>query len=148
MPVIVMAESMAGVRGYLRELRKSVGVSQEALAEHIGLSRRALIEWEMGRTATLKSAQLFRAVAYLKAPIDEVLELFSKPDLTEEEGKEIASRLTPDERQEAFAAADALTDEELRRFIMELNKDREFLSPLRDLLHSLRNLRRPNGASE
>lgn len=85
-----MNESMAAVRGYLRKLRRSQGISQEELARHMGLSRRALIDWEMGRTRTIKSGALFGAVSFLRASVDVVRSLLTDTELTESDGEHYA----------------------------------------------------------
>jgi transcriptional regulator with XRE-family HTH domain len=61
-----------GMRAYLREVRIQRGVSQRALAEAMGLSLRALIDWESGKTDDLKSTSLFRAASFLRASLDDI----------------------------------------------------------------------------
>lgn len=79
------------LRIYLRELRIAHKFSQDALAEGIGLARRTLIEWEMGRTDDLKSGPLVRAVSFLGASFDDVKYLVTS-DADEEEAKALAHK--------------------------------------------------------
>lgn len=92
----------SGLRKFLRDKRKAAGFSQEEFARGIGWSRRSLIEWEMGRTATIKSSQLLRAIVLLKASIKEVLDVIS----AEEEHDDFADQIKdmPDEQLEELLA--------------------------------------------
>ena len=78
-----------GMRAYLRELRVQRGVSQRALAEAMGLSLRALIDWESGKTDDLKSTYLFRVVAFLGASLDDIRTLV-EAGAGEDEGRQRA----------------------------------------------------------
>jgi transcriptional regulator with XRE-family HTH domain len=61
-----------GLRAYLRALRQARKISLPTLADAIGLSRRALIDWEMGKTEELKSGPLLRAISFLDASLEHV----------------------------------------------------------------------------
>jgi transcriptional regulator with XRE-family HTH domain len=73
-PVDLVMEStiMEAVRGYLKELRLGRHVSQDELADAMGLSRRALIDWETGKTEDLKGGPLLRAIEYLRGEITDL----------------------------------------------------------------------------
>jgi transcriptional regulator with XRE-family HTH domain len=89
-PLSTQIGPMAGVRGYLRRLRQERHVSQKDLAEHIGLSRRALIDWETGKTRTIKSEPLYQAVEYLDGSADQINELLGQLEVTEADGESAA----------------------------------------------------------
>lgn len=99
---VPVSDPMAGLRKYLREKRLAAGYSQEAFAKEIGWSRRSLIDWELGKTATIKSAQLIRAVLVSKASFKEVLDLLNE----EEEEDSFSSQIKdlPDEQLEELLA--------------------------------------------
>ncbi len=79
-----------GMRAYLREVRIQRGISQRALAEAMGLSLRALIDWESGKTDDLKSTSLFRATSFLRASLDDIRALI-EAGAGEEEGRQRAT---------------------------------------------------------
>jgi transcriptional regulator with XRE-family HTH domain len=58
-----------GVRRYFKQLREEAGYSQEQLAELIGMSLRAWIDWENGTTGDIKSVLLFRAIDALSGSL-------------------------------------------------------------------------------
>lgn len=74
------------VRTYLREIRIRRGLGLEEFAAAIGLSRRALIEWESGRTEELKTTPLIKAVRCLNASLDDICYLVSS-EATAEDGR-------------------------------------------------------------
>ena len=81
-----MAAPSEGVRGYLRELRMRLGITQKDFAEAIGLSHRALVDWEGARTDDLKGTQLVRAVSFLHASFDDIRALI-ETSASEDEGR-------------------------------------------------------------
>lgn len=80
---------MEAVRGYLRELRLGRAVSQDQLADAIGLSRKALIDWEMGRTEDIKTGVMLRAIRYLRGAVEDLGNLI---DASIDEGIALAQR--------------------------------------------------------
>jgi transcriptional regulator with XRE-family HTH domain len=64
--------SSAGIRVYIRTLREHQGVGRKALAEGIGIRIGALADWEDGRSSTIPTAALVRAVTYLGATVDDL----------------------------------------------------------------------------
>jgi transcriptional regulator with XRE-family HTH domain len=86
-------ESMDALRAYIREIRIGRKVTQDELAEAMGLSRRTLIDWEMGRTEEVKSVPLFRAISYLGASAGDVHYLALAGSNAEEGRKMAQARL-------------------------------------------------------
>lgn len=78
-----------GVRAYLRDLRIGQKHTYTAFAKQIGLSRRALVGWEMGETEELKQGPLLRALTILQASIDHLKQL-TGPDADVEMGRRLA----------------------------------------------------------
>lgn len=97
-----MAYSEA-LRGFIAHLRRESKVSQQALADEIGVARNTYIAWERGGTKDLKVPLMIKALRFFGVPLEH-LEALGQVD-TEEEGQQLAAawlRLTPDERaQEA-----------------------------------------------
>jgi transcriptional regulator with XRE-family HTH domain len=77
------------VRAYLRDLRIGRGLTHQALADEIGMSRRSLIGWEMGDTEEMKQSALLRAITVLQVP-REHLERLTDPDADVALGKALA----------------------------------------------------------
>lgn len=69
--------STESLRRYLRLLRNERGASQKELADAMGLSLRALVDWESGKTDDIKSIPLARALAFLQSSFADVEELLS-----------------------------------------------------------------------
>lgn len=65
------------LRKYLRLLRNERSASQKDLADAMGLSLRALVDWESGKTDDVKSIPLSRALTFLKGSFEDVDELLS-----------------------------------------------------------------------
>jgi transcriptional regulator with XRE-family HTH domain len=103
--VLTQGFIMEAVRAYLRELRVGRQVSQDELADAIGLSRRALIEWEMGRTEDIKTGIVLRAIQHLSGVAGDLMELL---DATVDRGVELA-------RQRLAEPAVQFTDDQQRQ---------------------------------
>ena len=56
----------------IRELRRRLGMSQEALADAVGVSRSAVAQWETGRAGQL-SRNLARLASTLDVPVTKLL---------------------------------------------------------------------------
>ena len=82
---------MNALQTYIRELRIGKGLSQDALAGEIGLSRRAFINWEAGRTEGIKEGPLFKAVDILGAALHHVYYL-TRYDVSVEQAANIAKK--------------------------------------------------------
>jgi transcriptional regulator with XRE-family HTH domain len=95
----------AALRHYLRQLRLARRVSQKALAGAMGLSLRALLDWEMGKTEDLKSSALVKAVAHLQASITDASTLLLAPDATEQDVSERVEQLLKQQRYDEFIGA-------------------------------------------
>lgn len=78
--------SGSGLRAYLRRLRTGLGVTQEELSEAMGMSRRAVIDWEAGETKSLKNGPLIRAVRFLGASLADIEDLIER-EASDEEGR-------------------------------------------------------------
>lgn len=78
---------MDAVRGYILELRKGRGVTQDELAEVIGMTKQALLEWEKGRTQELKGTPMLKAVEHLKGAAEDLMRLV---DASFEQGMALA----------------------------------------------------------
>jgi DNA-binding XRE family transcriptional regulator len=108
--VIAPNAQMDGVRAYLRLMRQGRGVSQQKLANAIGLSRRALIDWEVGRSDEIKTGPLMRAVDFLGASLNDIQEMVSERADTEEG------------RRRAFATLETSLDDTTQRRLERLRR--------------------------
>ena len=72
------------LRRYLQILRKKRGVSQKDLADAMGLSLRAIVDWETGSTDDIKSVPLTRALEFLQGSFADIEELTLLRDDDEE----------------------------------------------------------------
>ncbi len=118
-----MAGAMDGVRAYFRELRARQGITQQALADAIQLSLRALQDWENGRTDDMKGAPLFRAVAFLHASLSDV-QLLVNTGASEEEGRQRALLwLSADEQQRIDQLVEEDDDDALMAAIQEMRAE-------------------------
>lgn len=87
--VMAQKESQDGLRAYLRALRMGRKETQAGLADAIGLSRRAYIDWETGETHELKTGPLIRAIIHLRASLRHVEHLVGS-SATAKEGAALA----------------------------------------------------------
>lgn len=81
---------MDAIRAYLHAIRHARKISQRTLAERIGLSERAWIDWETGKTADLKASVLIKTVAILGASLGDVAQLL---EMDADSGTQAAQRL-------------------------------------------------------
>lgn len=128
---------MEAVRAYLRELRIGRQISQDDLADAVGLSRQALIDWEMGRTKDIKSGSLLRAIEHLRGALTDIGTLI---DASIETGLALARQrlaepaISEQHRQQIEAIANAIPDEDVDEVIALLedlqrkHKTREWIS--------------------
>ncbi len=116
---------MDAVRGYLRELRVGRQISQDELADAMGLSRKALIDWEMGRTGDIKSTPLFKAIEYLRGAFTDIAQLANE---SVERGIEIArqrleaepSYFTEEQQAQIQAIASTIPEDRLEEVLQLL----------------------------
>lgn len=107
---------MDAVRAYLREMRIGRRISQDELADAIGLSRRALIDWEMGRTEDIKSGAMIKAIAYLRGAVSDIATLV---DASLDRGIELAKerlaiptvQLSEEHQQQLQSLAQSIPEE-------------------------------------
>lgn len=64
------AGTMTGdaIRGYVIKIREHVGISQDRLAERIGMPVRTYIAWETGETKDIKAPLLLKALQVFGVP--------------------------------------------------------------------------------
>ena len=82
--------SSAGIRVYIRTLREQQGIGRKALAENIGIRIGPLADWEDGRSSTIPTAALVRAVTYLGATVDDLDRITSASTDHENLGRQLA----------------------------------------------------------
>lgn len=108
--LVVMGGMNDGLRAYVRERRRWRNLTQEQLAEKIGMSLRAYTDWERGKRPTIKSTLLTQIVEALGAAPEHVAELLS--------------RSVPPERARELARIDRIiaetSPEELDRIVADL----------------------------
>ena len=75
------------IGGFLRELRKEKGITQEDLAERFGLSSRSVSRWENGATMPDLS-MLVELAAFDEIDINEIIDGERKSEIMEKENKE------------------------------------------------------------
>lgn len=76
------------IGGFLRELRNEKGLTQEQLAEMLGVTNRSISRWETG--ATMPEFDLLIQVAeYFGVSADEILDGERKPESANPDGKDI-----------------------------------------------------------
>lgn len=125
-----MAEEthMDGLRAYIRLLRQAQRVSQEQLADAIGLSRRAFIYWETGQTDDIKLTPIVKAIAYLRAPIAHVQQLVAT-EATAAEGEQLAQAWLANDQQpvKIERTPEANATDEVRAAIVKMRAELERL---------------------
>lgn len=129
---------MEALRAYLTTLRKGRGVSQDNLASAIGLSRRAVLNWEKGETQTMKMAVALDAIRFLQGAVGDIFELLDGEvdrgvELARQRLSEPAVNFTEEQQSQLEALARSMDDDEFNetlRLIEELrrqNKTSEWL---------------------
>ena len=82
----------------IRSLRKERGLSQEALAEALGVSRQAVTKWEDG-SALPSTANLLALADFFAVPLED----FVRPAAQEEAEQEKGTEATPQRSQRKTA---------------------------------------------
>lgn len=112
----VEGRTMEAVREYLKALRMGRGISQDALADAVGLSRRAWINWENGETEDIKTGVMLKAIRAVQGAITDVEAL---ADASIDEGIKLARtrlaqplvELSAEQQQRLGRIANAVPDE-------------------------------------
>src|SRR5262245_18601858 len=106
-----LAEPMSfaeAIRAYIITLRTGQGISQEKVAEAVGLTRRGYIMWETGETRDIKLPTVIKALEAVRGWACHLSQLATA---NETDARELAGawlRLEPKERQ---AFTDLLSEE-------------------------------------
>lgn len=119
--------AMNTIQAYLRAIRIGRSISQEHLAESIGMSRRALIDWEQGKTEGMRDARLFQIIDMLQAAVHHVYYLGTHPEVSAEQATAMA---------EAWLKGDDILDGEIDEFLVKIQdqgKMSEALTIIRQL---------------
>ena len=80
------------IGGFLRDLRKEKGQTQEALAEQFGVSSKSVSRWETGKTRP-DLATLVELADYYEVDIKEILDGERKSETMEKEEKETLQKV-------------------------------------------------------
>lgn len=121
---------MNTVQAYLRELRIGRKISQEELADAIGLSRRAYLDWESGKTEGIKDTPLFRAIDMLKAGLHHIHYLATHPETPIEQAVLIAK---------AWLKGNDILDTEVQEFVANIKQSGKVAEAL-DIIQQLEEL--------
>ena len=81
--------SADGMRVYISTLRKGRGLSQDALAESIGMNPRTYLAWETGKIQDIKAPFLLKAVGVLRGSSDHLVRL-ADDKIGADEGRSLA----------------------------------------------------------
>jgi transcriptional regulator with XRE-family HTH domain len=100
------------IRGFVVALRKHSGLSQDKLAERIGMPSRTYLAWETGETKDIKVPYLLKALQVLEAPFAYLEHLIDK---RYEDGARLADRWISREAVVAALTPEDATPEEQRR---------------------------------
>lgn len=131
---------MEALRIYIRELRKARGITQEGLADAMGLSLRGLTRWEAGQTDEIKSGPLFKAIDYLKAPMTHVQQLISNTAMSIDEVQALVRDWLREEQIVVSQFAASIPDDQVSEaldLIRELKDDPLALNRLLGYAHGL-----------
>lgn len=122
------------LRAYIVQLRNLRGITQEELADAMGMARRSYLAYERGETEDIKSGPLGLAFRKLRAPFS-VLRDLSAPMATEETGRRLAEDRVKAEQEleETEALLQTITPEELDALLAERERElEEELTRMRD----------------
>lgn len=84
--------SADAMRSYITALRKGRGLSQDALAERIGMNPRTYLAWETGKIQDIKAPFLLKAVEVLRGSADHLVRL-ADDRLGPEDGRDLADAI-------------------------------------------------------
>jgi transcriptional regulator with XRE-family HTH domain len=117
--------SMEAAARYLRTFREARGMSQEDVAEKIGVASKSVYNWESGQdTRGRKLAAWIRSVDAIS---DDVIELLDTDAATSEDGQRLAElRLSQQHTALADHVANGLGAEEAGRLARRLRRDPAF----------------------
>lgn len=144
MSVIARGTAMEGdaVRAYLRALREAQDISQQAVADALGVQRVTWGNYELGKNKTMTSDALLTVLRYLNGSFRDLQELAAKSDdatlgmrLARRRAEEIA-------RGELAAYRESASEAELTSLLTEIDRAvRESARLVPDLQGILRRLR-------
>ena len=80
------------IGGFLKDLRKKKGLTQEQLAEKFGVSSRSVSRWENGNTMP-ELGILVELAEYYEVDIKEIIDGERKSELMEKEEKETLQKV-------------------------------------------------------
>lgn len=80
------------IGGFLKDLRKGKGLTQEQLAEKFGVSSRSVSRWENGNTMP-ELGILVELAEYYEVDIKEIIDGERKSEIMEKEGKETLQKV-------------------------------------------------------
>ena len=81
------------IGGFLKDLRKEKGITQEQLAEKLGVSGRTISRWETGNNMPDISL-LVEIAEYFDVSIPEIIKGKRKSEDMKEETKEVADKMS------------------------------------------------------
>ena len=123
---------MQALRTYLRELRIRKGVSQDELAEAIGISRQQLMRWETGKTSVIRGDALLRAIGYLNASFEDALYL-AQDGMTSDDGyRQATIRINPPHKNDDVERWDYVLSE-IAMLRTQINKVIQDITTLKNL---------------
>jgi transcriptional regulator with XRE-family HTH domain len=133
--------SADAIRGYFIGLRRG-RYSQQVVADAVGLSRRAWIDYETGKTKEIGSTVMLAALRFLQGSFDHLREL-ADDKASEKYGLTLAQRrLEEIAAGEVAALRDTVSEEEFSQFLREIDalveESSRSLPRLRDLLQRAR----------
>ncbi len=117
---------MIALRIYLRELRTRRNISQEDLANAIGISRQQLMRWENGKTTALRGDALIKSLAFLDGSFEDAVYLVSN-SINDNDGYNLAIKrlqLTNDKNVDTTIITTLMTEVQiLKQRIDSLTND-------------------------
>lgn len=113
--------SADALRAYLRTLRDGRDLTQEQVAQAIGLAYRSYVDWELGTTKELKGTFLIRIVQLLRGSWDHAQRL-AKPSATIEQARDMALDAL---------ASDITSKEDLDALIAEWHQNKQLRKTVR-----------------
>lgn len=117
--------SADALRAYLRALRDGRDMTQEQVAQAIGMVYRSYVDWELGTTKELKATFLIRIIQLLHGSWEHAQKL-AKPNATVEQARDLALDAL---------ANDITSKEELDALIAEWHQDKQLRKTVRKARH-------------
>jgi transcriptional regulator with XRE-family HTH domain len=98
---------MLAAGAYLQARRKMAGLTQEEVARALGVSSKAISDWETGKYDP-SSETMARLLLLIHANAEDVMRLLAEPNATREDGQRVAKRRADAQPDNAAAARDQL----------------------------------------